>query len=155
MQHIYNDGGRAASGYQGSTGDCCARAFAIATGRPYQEVYDRINDLAKNERRGKRKRGISSARTGVYKSAAHKLAYDLAHEYGLWPQGLPGTTLWVPTMFIGQGCKVHLKADELPQGRLVVSLSKHYSAIIDSTIHDTFDPSRNGTRCVYGYWIFS
>jgi hypothetical protein len=25
--------------------------------------------------------------------------------------------------------------------------------VIDGVIHDTFDPSRGGTRCVYGYWI--
>ena len=55
-------------------------------------------------------------------------------------------------MFIGQGCKVHLRADELPKGRLVVALSKHIVAIIDGVIHDTGDPSRGGTRCVYGYF---
>jgi hypothetical protein len=154
MMHVHTDGGRAAAGYTGTTGDCCARAFAIATGRPYQEVYDRINALAKTERRGVRKRTISNARTGVHKNTAHRLAYELAHEYGLWPHGLPGTTLWTPTMFIGQGCKVHLRADELPKGRLVVALSKHYSAVIDGVIHDTYDPARDGSRCVYGYWLF-
>ena len=28
-------------------------------------------------------------------------------------------------MPIGSGCKVHLRAEELPKGRLVVALSKH------------------------------
>jgi hypothetical protein len=151
--HI-EDGGREAAGYKGKAGDCCARAFAIATGRPYQEVYDRINALAATERRGKRKRTISSARTGVHKNTAHRLAYELAHEYGLWPQGLPGTTLWVPTMFIGSGCKVHLRSDELPKGRLVCALSRHFAAVIDGVVYDTYDPTRDGTRCVYGYWMF-
>jgi hypothetical protein len=60
---------------------------------------------------------------------------------------------WVPTMQIGQGCKVHLRRDELPQkGRLV--LSRHAAAVIDGVLHDTYDCSRGGTRCVYGYWIF-
>ena len=27
---------------------------------------------------------------------------------------------WTPTMFIGQGCKVHLKKDELPSGTFFV-----------------------------------
>ena len=22
----------------------------------------------------------------------------------------------------------------------------------DGVVHDTYDPSRDGTRCVYGYW---
>jgi hypothetical protein len=55
-------------------------------------------------------------------------------------------------MQIGSGCTVHLSADELPSGRLVVSVSKHLTAVIDGVIHDTHDPSRRGTRCVYGYW---
>jgi hypothetical protein len=59
---------------------------------------------------------------------------------------------WTPTMTIGKGCTVHLRPDELPPGGLVVSLSRHYAAVIDGVVHDIFDPSRDGTRCVYGYW---
>jgi len=43
----------------------------------------------------------------------------------------------VPTMAIGSGCKVHLADGELPPGRLVVSVSKHYTAVTDGVIHDT------------------
>ena len=33
-------------------------------------------------------------------------------------------------MFIGQGCKVHLKKNELPSGILIISCSKtHYSCL--------------------------
>jgi hypothetical protein len=59
---------------------------------------------------------------------------------------------WTPTMAIGSGCIVHLRDGELPRGRLIVSVSKHIVAVIDGVIHDTHDPSRDGTRCVYGYW---
>ncbi len=59
---------------------------------------------------------------------------------------------WTPTVFIGSGCQVHLKAGELPMGRLLVRASKHLTAVLYGVIHDTFDPSRRGTRCVYGYW---
>jgi hypothetical protein len=55
-------------------------------------------------------------------------------------------------MQIGSGCTVHLKANELPAGRLVVSVSKHLTAVVDGVIHDTHDCSRGETRCVYGYW---
>ena len=55
-------------------------------------------------------------------------------------------------MRIGSGCKVHLRADELPAGRLIVNLSRHSAAVIEGVLHDTYDSSRNGTRCVYGYW---
>lgn len=56
-------------------------------------------------------------------------------------------------MTIGSGCKVHLKASELPNGRLVCFVSRHFVAVIDGAILDTYDPSRDGTRCVYGYMI--
>ena len=139
MAFAYNDGGRAAAGYKGQAGDCVTRSIAVATGRPYQEVYDAINAASVGERRGKRKRGVSNARTGVYKNTTRKYMESIGWE-------------WVPTMQIGSGCKVHLRADELPTGRLVVAVSKHLTAVIDGVIHDTHDPSRDGTRCVYGYY---
>ena len=55
-------------------------------------------------------------------------------------------------MFVGQGCKVHLKKEELPMGTLIVSCSKHLTVVINGVLNDVFDCSRNGTRCVYGYW---
>lgn len=135
----YNDGGRAAAGFKGETGDCVTRAIAIATGKPYAEVYREINELATTERAAKRRPSRSSARTGVRKTTTRRYL-----EAAGWT--------WTPTMRIGTGCTVHLRADELPQGRLIVSVSKHIVAVIDGVIHDTHDCSREGTRCVYGYW---
>jgi len=139
LQFEFDDGGRKAAGYKGKTGDCVVRSIAIATELPYQEVYDKVNALATRERTGTRKRGKSNARTGVYKGTTHKLLESLG-----WR--------WTPTMEIGSGCKVHLRADELPAGRLLVSVSGHMTAVVDGVIRDTHDPSRRGTRCVYGYW---
>jgi len=135
----YDDGGRADAGYKGDTGDCVCRSIAIATGLSYQSVYDGLIRSAATERRGKRKSSISHPRTGVYKDTIRRYMKSLG-----W--------LWVPTMFIGSGCKVHLRHGELPSGRLVVSCSKHTTAVIDGVVHDTFDPSRCGSRCVYGYY---
>ena len=42
----YNDGGRAATGIRGGRGDRVCRAVAIATGKPYREVFDLIVDYA-------------------------------------------------------------------------------------------------------------
>ena len=47
---------------------------------------------------------------------------------------------------------MHLKRDELPSGRIVCSLSRHLVACVDGVVHDTYDSTRGGTRCVYGYW---
>ena len=139
MEWVYDDGGRSRYFKAENVGDCVCRAIAIATNKDYKEVYDDINRMAKAERAGKRKRGTSSARNGVYKSTIKKLM----KKYG-WE--------WVPTMQIGQGCKVHMRAEELPSGPLVVSLSKHSAAVIDGVLHDTYDCTRGGTRCVYGYY---
>lgn len=136
---VYNDGGRLQAGLTGRSGDCVARSIAIATGKSYIDVCNDLDELAKSERTGKRKRGISSARTGVYKGTFNKYMKTLG-----WH--------WTPTMQIGQGCKVHLRADELPRGRLIVKVSRHVTTMIDGVIHDTHDPSRGGTRCVYGFF---
>ena len=135
---VYDDGGRAEAGFRGQTGDCVCRAVAIATGLPYREVYDAINLFAKQERpRNGRQR--SSARVGVRRTTTRRFMESIG-----WR--------WVWTMEIGRGCQVHLRRDELPSGRIIVQLSKHVTAVIDGVVHDTHDPSRGGTRCVYGYW---
>lgn len=139
MEYVYDDGGRIDAGYKGETGDCVTRAIAIATQQSYQTVYNALNQLAVRERRGKRKRGVSNARTGVYRTTYDRYLKSLG-----WT--------WTPTMAIGRGCTVHLKASELPTGRLIVAVSRHLTAVIDGAIYDTADSSRAERRCVYGYW---
>ena len=141
MKFQFNDGGRAAAGFRQKKhcGDCVCRAIAIATGRPYGEIYALILNYAKQERTGKRKRGISDPENGVYRTTERKVMNALGWE-------------WVPTIGIGTGCRVHLCADELPAGRIVVNVSHHFTAVVDGVINDTYDPSRGETRCVYGYY---
>ena len=140
---VEDDGGRADAGFKGEAGDCVCRAVAIASGRGYDTVY---NDLAcgtaaqrVTKRSGKR---AASARNGINTSRKWFKDYMACRGF-----------LWVPTMTIGSGCKVHLRSAELPTGRLVVMLSRHAAAVIDGVLHDTHDCSREGTRCVYGYYI--
>jgi hypothetical protein len=139
MQYQYDDGGREAAGFKGTTRDCVCRAIAIAAQMPYKDVYNLINEYGKAERLGKNQKKRSNARTGVYPKTLRKIMADLG-----WT--------WVPTMKVGQGCKVHLREDELPKGRLIVNVSRHDVAVIDGVIHDTTDCSRDETRCVYGYY---
>ena len=139
IEYKYNDGGRSAAGYKGTTGDCVCRAIAIATGKTYQEVYAGLISLKETGfKQSKRVRG-SHPRTGVYRKV-----YDAYLKFYGWE--------WKPTMAIGQGCKVHLKSEELPRGNIIVRLSRHVSAVKDGILQDTYDCSRNGTRCVYGYY---
>lgn len=145
-QFVYNDGGRSESGFKGKAGDCVCRAISIITEKPYEEVYRSLaegNFTQRKSSRDKRQRS-RSADHGII--IQRKWFKDYMKELGF---------TWVPTMKIGQGCKVHLRSDELPEGRIVVNVSKHLTAMIDGVIHDTHDPSRDGTRCVYGYWIYN
>lgn len=141
MKFQFNDGGRASEGFRHKKhcGDCVCRAIAIATQRPYSEIYDLILHYAEFERTGKRKRKISDPENGVGRYTHSRIMSLLGWE-------------WVPTMGIGTGCKVHLCAEELPAGRIVVNVSHHFTAVVDGVINDTYDPSRGGTRCVYGYY---
>ena len=139
MQFMFADGGRA-NYFKGKTGDCVCRAICNATNKDYIEVYNALNMLAKSERVSKRKRKKSNARTGVYKATYHKYLESIG-----WK--------WIPTMLIGQGCKVHLCEEELPSGVLIVSVSSHLTCVKDGVLYDTYDCSRNETRCVYGYFV--
>ncbi len=138
----YNDGGRAASGHKGLTGDCVCRAVAIAAELPYDEVYARLAEGNATQLKSKHTtKGARSARNGI--ETTRKWFKDYMVELGFE---------WTPTMSIGSGCKVHLRSDELPAGRLICNVSKHLVAVIDGVVHDNHDCTRNGTRCVYGYW---
>lgn len=146
MEFTYNDGGRLAAGYKGKTGDCVARAIAIATGMSYQEIYSKLASGNKSQRNTKRTRkslaGKKTASKGIY--TKRKWFKDLMHELGFE---------WISCMQIGSGCKVHLNSEELPKGKLIVAVSKHYTCVIDGVLNDTYDCSRAGKRCVYGYWM--
>ncbi len=142
-----NDGGRELAGFKGGAGDCVVRSIAIAADLPYIRVYEDLR-LAneryaqlKNDRLAKRlnTKG-SSPRNGNHRNVFHEYILQLGFE-------------WVPTMKVGAGCQVHLRPDELPNATLIAKVSKHLTAIIDGVIHDTHDPSRGGSRCVYGYYI--
>lgn len=135
MQFVYDDGGRSKYFKAKNVDDCVCRAIAIGTGMDYKEVYELINKYAGKERRSDK----SSARNGVHKDTFKKLLKDLG-----W--------VWHPTMTVGSGCTVHLDENELPSGTLIVSVSKHLTCVKDGVIHDTYDCSRDGSRCVYGYF---
>ncbi len=150
-KYIFNDGGRAAAGYSGTTGDCVTRAIAIATGKPYQEVYDALRQENKDFAHSSRSKAAKQIKTRARKYAPSEGVHRKVFEKYLLLLGWK----WNPTMKIGQGCKVHLNPNELPKGRIIVSVSKHIVAMIDGVVHDTFDCTRDNQRCVYGYYTIS
>jgi len=145
VEWVRDDGGRSVAGFKGDTGDCVTRALAIATGMPYRTVYDELFERQRvfsggrsRKARRIRERG-ATPRQGVFREVYQAFLEEVG-----WR--------WVPTMKIGSGCQVHLRSDELPGGTIICRLSKHIATVKDGVVHDIHDPSRDGTRCVYGYF---
>ena len=141
MKLIITDGGRKDAGLRGSfTGDCVIRSIALASGMPYRSVHNDFKKLIANKLGYIPEDGI--------------LTQKPAFKRYMVESGFR----WNITCRIGSRDRVHMNAAELPMGRLVLSLSKHYSCVIDHIIYDTYDPSntRNGKgkRMVYGFWSF-
>lgn len=111
--------------------DCVIRAIAAAESRPYDTIKAELIDAG---------------------------ASPYCAKIGIWPRVIKPYLrglgyVWTPTMGIGTGCRIHLRPDELPAGVIIASVSRHLVACRDGVpISDAFDPTRNGTRCVYGYW---
>lgn len=131
MRVVYDDGGRSEY-FRGTCGDCVVRAIAITSGHDYKEIYNAVRDIT-----GYTPRNGVHTKHKKFKQFMEGLGYE-----------------WHSTMQFGSGCKVHLADGEIPsEGRLICTLSKHWTAVIDGVVHDTYDPSRMESRCVYGYWL--
>ena len=140
MKWEFNDGGLQEAGYKSGSKDCTVRAIAIATGIKYETVLKDLWALNCNTKTKKRYPESCSPRDG---QTGMKTVRKYMESIG-WT--------WVPTMFIGSGCNVHLRDGELPDGRLVVRVSHHLTAVVNGVINDTHNCSRNEYRCVYGYF---
>jgi hypothetical protein len=141
---IYNDGGRAAAGFNGTTGDCACRTIAIATGEPYRKVHDGLNALcalfsddANNDLR---------ALHGLRRWRAQRASADT---------GIPSGVTRVYLQLLGwrwtSTDKARLHRCDLPPGRIIVSVNRHLVALINNVVHDHGDYWR-GHRVVYGYF---
>jgi hypothetical protein len=143
----FNDGGRQDAGFAGAAGDCVVRSIAIAANLPYRQVYEDLklaNAVYADTKNDRLARRLSikgpTPRNGNHRKVFHNYILSLGFK-------------WVPTMAVGKGCQVHLRSNELPEGVLIVKVSKHLSAVVHGVIQDTHDPSRAGQRCVYGYYL--
>jgi hypothetical protein len=140
---VYNNGGHVAA----SGGGCVPRAIAIATGKPYREVYEALVAAThKYVRRWPRSMvaGWIKRSRGGRSFDPERGCYDTIYDSYLKSLGWQYT----PT----KDRNIHLRADELPSGRLIVRVHRHLVAVIDGAIHDTFDSGGAGRRPVYGYY---
>src|SRR5262249_17881728 len=121
---VKNDGGRRRSGFgRGKTGDCVVRAIAIATRKPYREVHDALTLAA-----GPHAAAGASAYARLVRRHGRVRHFHADHGvadevYGPYLADLG----WRFTS--AKGKRVHLRADELPRGRLIVLLPRHLVAV--------------------------
>tara|TARA_Y100000114_G_C11623382_1_gene260741 strand:- start:173 stop:592 length:420 start_codon:yes stop_codon:yes gene_type:complete len=124
---IKTDGGRADAGFKGSTGDCAVRAMAVALEADYKACYEELAQAHK-DRTGKK-----TCRQGIYKETLS----EVLGRHG-W--------VWHPApKFHGRKAR----ASDMPSGRVIVRMSKHYAAVIDGTVYDSWNCTH---KMVYGFW---
>jgi hypothetical protein len=140
-----DDGGRRGAG--DGTHDCVPRAIAIATGKPYREVYAElaaaIRKYVRRWPRSRLARWIKRRRDGRGFDPAYGVYVKIYRPY-LESLGWQFTST--------KDRKVRLRADELPSGRLIVEVHRHLVAVINQVIRDTSDSGGAGYRPVFGYY---
>jgi hypothetical protein len=128
MEYLWNDGGRAACGFVGLTGDCVARSIAIATNIRYRDVYDQLSEASNK-----------SPRNGVRVDIASQFLSEhrwTEHQAQLHP-------------FLAQF---------IPKGTVIVYLVKktgrggHFCTVVDHVIHDTWNPADDNDYAIACYW---
>ena len=122
MEYLYNEGGRGEH-YKGLVDDCVCRAITIATEMPYDVVYNALFDIAKNYK-GNSKVAIRirlkpSPRSGCYNEVAIEFlkALNIEEVRG----------------------KLKVNDQMFYEGRYMVYVRRHWIAIIDGVVNDTWD----------------
>lgn len=120
IKTVMSDGGRAAAGLRGHTGDCAVRACAIATGTSYRDLYDAF----KKKNPGNVK-GIPNYGRGT----PHSFTALFLHTLG-WE--------WYPTrQEIGKPSP-RFNVAQIPMGTIICVLPRHLVAVLDHVAYDTF-----------------
>jgi len=134
----YDDGGRAQAGYKGSTGDCSVRAIAIATGKPYDEVYKALHHIARNwkgrSKRAQRTRAQPSPRNGVFVEVLDAYMKSIGWVQHMVKARINDLPAWAYTQI----------AEGTPG--VVLYVRKHYTALVNETVRDTWDCRMTAAR---------
>jgi hypothetical protein len=151
VQFVFNDGGREASGFnEPATGGCVVRAIAIATGKPYREVFHALQNGLRHQIEVERLCSLKYGIKGDYRPTATPPGGLCGHVFGPYLRWLGWEYVVRPVGTNGK--PLRLRDGALPSGRLIVLLSNHLVAVIDGTLHDTFNSALRGQRPIYGYF---
>lgn len=127
MSYQYSDGGRESAGLKSKT-DCGIRAVAIACQMDYSEARKLLKEYA-----AKGRQGSKAISRGIYRDDMDAALRSIG-----W--------VWYPSpRFAGRKARY----SDLPQGRFIARMARHYAAVVDGVLMDSWDSSR---KMVYGYW---
>lgn len=146
-EFVEDDGGREAAGYGGDAGDCVARSIAIATKKPYGEVFEALKaehaKYVKRHPRSYEAKSYEAKSVGWHREPIHHGCGEKVYTPYLKSIG------WQYTRFTE---RTYLRVGALPMGRLIVDVNQHFTALIDGVIHDTHDAGQQGRLSIMGYW---
>jgi hypothetical protein len=126
MEYCFNDGGRAADyGRTRRGSDCVARSIAIASGQSYMATLIALCDLAVEI-------GAMPNDKWLYEKYLEKI--------GFTKRGTPRDE---------RNRKIRLCDWQFRNGRAVVNVSGHLTAVIDGVVQDTWDCRR---KCCNTIW---
>ena len=130
--YVYDDGGRMDSGRRGHTGDCLTRAISIVSGDPYDYVYKCVSETMNRYGYGKsgnvyytRSKSNNTKKTRR-RPGIGTVQLKILEEYGFKKMKLDSVK---PT---------YTEAYEI-YGNCIVTTTKHFAAIVDGNLSDTFD----------------
>jgi len=127
MNFSLNDGGREAAGLEPTHGACAVRAIAIATGIPYQTVWDSLYAICKEQ-------DPNHSGTAVDELALNAYMKTLGWQW--------------------QELDQQLTLEQLPkEGVYVVMIPGHLAALVNGYWTDTQDTSQDGRARPYGYFF--
>ncbi|MEM8734003.1 MAG: DUF2786 domain-containing protein [Planctomycetota bacterium] len=120
MEFVWNDGGRAAAGFVGTTNDCVVRALSIATGIAYRTVYEHFQQAARQ-----------SPRKGMPVELVSRFLEERE---------------WTRVTAAGESLQLVDRECGLPKGVVVAHVSRssercqHLTTLVDRVVHDTWNP---------------
>ena len=129
MNLFYDDGGRSKYFDTLDVQDCVTRSIAIATNLNYLDIHHEIS-----KRVSKNKNADMPVSNKIMKSYLLELGYK-----------------YIKPIKNGK----LLRLDDLPKNKvLMVKIAKHLTVLNHGSILDTWDCSKDGKACVYGYFKY-
>ena len=122
--HYYDDANSPRKGNR----YCGVRALVLATGVEWTEAEKLLRHFTKNG-----KAGNGSLSGGIFKEDYNACLESLGYKWVAAPK------------FDGRKARAH----DLPAGKHIARMARHYVCVIDGDVYDTWDSS---DKMVYGYW---